>query len=110
MDSGRNITARAPPELEAAGISDLNIRTSYLELARSFREMANLASLTLRPTEVDVAGCRARLAAVTAIDALGAPSDITCARLRDCLRLPPRRKCSVPAKRPGSWQRGQSVL
>jgi hypothetical protein len=35
-------------------ISHLNIRTRHLELARSFREMANLASLTPRPSEVDV--------------------------------------------------------
>jgi len=43
-------SARAS-ELEAAGkrISDSNIRASYLELARSFREMANLVSLTRDP-------------------------------------------------------------
>jgi hypothetical protein len=48
-------SARAS-ELEAAGerISDLSIRMSYLELARSFREMAKLASLTPRRTETDV--------------------------------------------------------
>jgi hypothetical protein len=50
-------------ELEAAGerISDLNIRMSYLELARSFREMANLASLTPRPTKIDVEQTAGRL-------------------------------------------------
>jgi hypothetical protein len=32
-------------EAEAERVFDQNIRRSYLELARSFREMANLASL-----------------------------------------------------------------
>jgi hypothetical protein len=33
-------------EAEAKRVSDSNIRDSYLELARSFREMADLSSLT----------------------------------------------------------------
>jgi hypothetical protein len=53
---GREHYAARASELEAAGerISDLSIRMSYLELARSFREMANLASLSPRPSEVDL--------------------------------------------------------
>ena len=32
-------------EVEAGRVSDVAIRASYIELARSFREMANLAKL-----------------------------------------------------------------
>ena len=50
-------TARASElEVAASRVSDSAIRASYLELARNFREMANLASLA--PNAKDAEACR----------------------------------------------------